>query len=448
MWSFLEKIKSSLGITIIVGVVLLGVVAYMMYKQQYAVSVGIIVAAVAAYFTYTMFFGDDTKKKSTISAEDIGNSFNGVHLETKVSEGFEDSPSSIFGSPSESSTADIISGLTITEPLPGVPAPVPIAPKGGPFVDMQPPTIAHIGLVNDGMDYAFDVEAGVMAAIKGGIRSLTIQIDMLERVLSVDFPEPGKPTLLYRSNDGTLICKNAGDLDKAMKAIANAAFTPTAPSNTSPILLYLHIVRAPNQITDPTAYKEYLSVIAKALAPLAPQHLGSTSVGNFHRQLKEEYILTAPLSEFSGQIIIMCNADTSIFKSKITTGVQPAEDLDYWVNMRVYAMDTADKNIGIALESGMGTTPSAVITSLSSILNLSEEDGIKFALSNRNRFMIAMPNSSENPTTKALSHALNTLGVNMVPVDFLIEGKEDALALFKEYGNMSWPEKADGLRSI
>jgi len=203
-------------------------------------------------------------------------------------------------------------------------------------------------------------------------------------------------------------------------------------------------VTAPNQIKEPARYKSYLGKIASALTPLAPRHLGSTATGNYHRQLQESAILTSPISHFEGNVIILCNADTSVFKDSSST-IQPADDLDYWVNMRVYALDSSDKNIGVAQEYTGEGEPNAVIASLESILDLSEKDALSFALKGKTRYVIAMP--SKNPDSNDLEKALETFGVNMVPIDFLSETPEDALEYMDIYDNMPWPEKIASLRS-
>jgi len=318
------------------------------------------------------------------------------------------------------------------------------APSDELFIDMQPPAIAHAGLDTS---TSFNVKTAIIAALNGGIRAFTLQIDML------DIDKPGgafaprnEPTLLLRSPNGALISTNSGSIQEVADAIANAGFTDVLMNKYEPIVLYLHIVRAPDQISMPGPYKAFLGKIAKALAPLGPRHLGSNSLGIFHRQLQEKNILTMPLKTFEGQVIILSNADTSVFKGATST-VAPAEDLDYWVNMRVYALDTADKNIGVAQKypEGAEGSPAALVTSLESILKLSEKDALAFGLAGKTRYMIAVP--SENPTNKDLETAVNRLGVNIVPVDYLIKTPADAVETMKIYKNMAWPEKTAALKS-
>jgi hypothetical protein len=205
------------------------------------------------------------------------------------------------------------------------------------------------------------------------------------------------------------------------------------------------VVRAPDQIKEPAKYKAYLGKIAAALEPLALRHLGTDAeFGNFHRQAQEDMILGGPLIAFRGKVIILCNADTSPFKGD-TSDTAPKDDLDFWVNMRVYALNAKDKNIGIAQSySGQGE-PNAIITSLESIVALGKPEALTFGLKGRNRYVIAMP--SANPDSGYLNTALDTLGVNMVPIDFLLENVKDAADYKNSYDNMAWPEKIKSLRS-
>jgi hypothetical protein len=143
-------------------------------------------------------------------------------------------------------------------------------------------------------------------------------------------------------------------------------------------------------------------------------------------------------------VIILCNADTSVFKGPTTT-VNPVDDLDYWVNMRVYALDSADKDIGVAQEYIGESEPRAVILPLDYIVGLSDKDALTFALKGKTRFVIAMP--SKNPDPDYVEIALHMLGVNTVPVDYFLENSDKALAYMAIHDNMAWPEKIPSLRS-
>jgi hypothetical protein len=364
------------------------------------VSLVILAVGALAYAIYYGLYKPNLKAYSLCSDEIIGNKLNGA-----------------------SSTAKI--GAT----------------KDSLFINLQPPTIAYAGL---NCKDSFTEDTTIISALKGGIRTFTLQVDMLDKEKTGDFAKPGDPTLLLRSQDGSLISDNTGDISAVSTAIVNAAFTNTVPGHELPVVLYIHVVRAPNQITKAAEYKAFLGKIAKGLAPLAPKHLGSNSLGNFHRQLKESEILTLPLSTFNGNVIILCNADTSVFKGD-TSKVQPVDDLDYWVNMRVYALDTAHSGVGVAQKYTGSETASAIITSLEHVKSLSAADALSFGLAGKSRYVIAM--TAGNPDIAHLDTALNTLGVNVVPIKFLSESATMALKYMEAYDNVPWPEKIASLRS-
>jgi hypothetical protein len=416
------------------GSVLSRISSTILFYPKVFILLGILIAV---GIIYGIYYGFSSAKK-TATAEDIGNKLNASYqacdadmCAKKLCKDMAVCTGTVTKTIKQATT--VVSGFTSGS-----------GPSDELFVNMQPPTIAHAALNSDG---SFDEDTAIIAALKGGIRAFTLQIDMLDKVKSEGFADPGEPTLLYRAPDGSIISKNSGDIGKVATAIANTAFKDTVPSNDEPIILYLHIVRAPNQITEDIQYKSYLGKIATALAPIAPVHLGTTATGNYHRQLQEEMILTTPLAQFGGNVIILCNADTSVFKGDSST-VQPADDLDYWVNMRVYALDSSDKNIGIAREYAGSGEPSAVITSLESISNLSEDKAIAFATKGKTRYVIAIP--STNPDKDTLRTAIKTLGVNMVLLDYLSEEPDQAVEYIKyAYDkNIAWPQKSPALRSI
>jgi hypothetical protein len=379
------------------------------------ISMGVLLVLVIG-IVYFIFFS--SSKKQASDPEDTGNALNGKKKGCDAS------------MCSKAHCKNIPGCLSLRTP-----------PSDELFLNMQPPTIAHAGLDEEG---SFDKDGPVIAALTAGIRSFTLQIDMLDIAKSDKFDEPGVPTLLYRGTDGSLISENSGKISDVATAIVNAGFKETVPSYDEPIVLYLHIVRAPNQVTEAAKYKTYLGQIATALQPLAPRHLGSTETGIYHRQLQEDAIMTMPLRNLSGKVIILCNADTSVFKGATST-VSPADDLDYWVNMRVYALNSSDTNVGIAQKYTGEGEPNAVIASLKSLVDFSERDALAFALKSKTRYVIAMP--TENPDSDDLDMALKTLGVNIVPIDFFLETTADAADYMESYDNMAWPEKIASLRS-
>ena len=306
------------------------------------------------------------------------------------------------------------------------------------LLSSQPMTIKHAALLNPTMDGTL----ATMNALKSGFRAFTLQIDYLDSD-KAGFPPAGTPTLLYRDATGTLISENAGSIQDVAKAIATYAFTPESPNSSQPVLLYLHIVRAPSQIQSPEKYAKFLGSIAESLNPIAPVHLGMTAMGDFHRQKQEGALLTTPLSSLAGHVIVLCNADTSAAADPS----KPANDLDYWVNMRVYSDGTTDpKVVGVAQPFSASTgSAAAVVTSLPILTAMNQQQTDAIAIEGKRRFIIAMPHIVVNPSPAVLQHALNACGVNIVPIDIFTVTTEESVALTAEYGNISWPQKSAAL---
>lgn len=358
--------------------------------------------------------------------------------------------------PAKQTTVVTTAGDTLAASVQGFQNPGPPAPAASPaaaptelkLLNAQPLTIKQAAYMGPPDGGSFDPELAVSQALRAGFRSFVLQIDYLDTIQDKDkFPAPGEPTLLYRDARGALLSANAGSLAAAATAFANAAFKAETPNNTQPLLLYLHLNRAPSPTRQRDRYIRYLSKIAAALAPLAPNHLGMTPLGIFHRQRQEDVLLTSPLSSFAGQVIIMSNADTSIFRTGTSDGKKylPAEDLDYWVNLRVY-LDDDNSNIGVTKIPEEGVTANAVVVYLSQVLALSAAKSDSFATRGKRRFVIAMPDPLKNPTVPALDKALNELGINMVPLDIFQEDLNAVKQLRDLYDAKSYRAKPAALQ--
>ena len=285
----------------------------------------------------------------------------------------------------------------------------------------QPMTLAHAGLSSES---TFDTGVAVLNALQAGFRSFVLYIDYKDA-------DPNTPLLVYRDATGGVLA--TGNIAEFSTVINASAFRSDAgvPNYTEPIIVYLHIVRAPSPVRAPEGYKKFLGQIAVALNPLAPNHLGSSALGKFNRQAQEETLLTTPLSSFGQSAIILCNADTSSSKNS-----DPSKDLDYYVNMRVYS---DDKGLGVTLPYTGSGAPSAVVTTLSAVEGLDEAGVVALASKTKSRFLIALPETT-NPTLASLKNAL-TIGINMIPINMILETPEAAKEIGKVYNNVSWIKK-------
>jgi hypothetical protein len=322
--------------------------------------------------------------------------------------------------------------------------PQPVSPDAYTLVNLQPRTIKQVGYLGPLPEGRFDVANAVGQTLRAGFRSFVFQIDYLDTSRGDAYGGAGVPLLLYRGDDGSLLSKNSADIKDVATSIANLAFRPEVPNYTEPILIYLHILRAPSAVRDPDGYTTFLSKIAASLNPLAPNHLGMTPLGSFNRQKQESTLINTPLSSFEGQVIVLCNADTSIFRN--STEIDPANDLDFWVNMRVYLNSSGD-TIGITQPPPAGVTPSAVVVPLPSLLNLSSQKMDSFAAQAKHQFIIAIPSQSKNVSDTQLNTAINILGINIVPIDIFSDPIDKVHALSEEYSNMTFRPKSAVLRN-
>ena len=382
----------------------------------------------------------------------------GIDLLDKKTYGFKDEVPVTSGNASAAPAATVTAAAATANqlaPAAAAAATKPIGKEG--FTDAapapltlqnaQPLTIKQAAFLGPLPDGHFDTDNGAVQALRAGFRSFIFQIDYLDTKRDENlFALPGIPTLLYRADDGGLLSENSADINEVAQSIANSAFRPEVPKNTDPVIIYLHILRTPSITRDPDGYKIFLSKIAKALNPLAPMHLGMTPLGTFHRQKQESVLLATPLSNFEGQVIILCNADTSVFKNA-NPPINPADDLDFWVNMRVYLNEAAD-SLGVTQMPAAGVTPSAVVVRLDNTLALSSQKIDAFAAQGKNRFVIALPSQMYNPTVQELDTAINLLGINMVPLDIFSDNVDNVKALVKEYDSNDFRLKPVGLRQV
>jgi len=324
--------------------------------------------------------------------------------------------------------------------------PNPVSPESYTLVNIQPRTIKQVGFIGPLPEGGFDAATGAAQAVRAGFRSFIFQIDYLDTSRDLTkFPAPGVATLLYRGDDGSLLSVNSADIREVAQTLSNIAFTPAAPNYTEPLIIYLHVLRTPSAVRDPEGYIKFLSSIATALNPLAPNHLGMTPLGIFNRQKQESVLMNTPLKNFEGQVIVLCNADTTPFR-KATPQINPADDLDYWVNARVY-LNSPDDVIGVAQTPPVGLTPSAIVVKLDDVLQLSDKKAEAFAAQAKSTFVIAMPSQLKNPTAKELNKAINSFGINIVPIDIFSDSVDTVQSLVEEYSNMTFRPKPPALQN-
>ena len=293
------------------------------------------------------------------------------------------------------------------------------------LANIQPVSIKQAGFMGPTEKGGkFETDLAVINAIRAGVRFFTLQIDYLETSPGAGFDKINVPTLVYRDNSKAVVSTNGASIADLAKQFSIYAFNPDFPSNTQPLILYLHFVRTPNYITKPDAYMKYLSAVASALAPLQSMIVHGHDTTDFSRQKNERVLLYTPLSAFENKVLILTNADTSVFRNAQKLSMTPVSldmDLDYMTAMRVYLDDEKD-SFGVTSVASEGPAY-AVIASYSRIKAMKgrrKDDDKKmtdFALKGKGRFVIAMPGQMENPSQDDINKLLTKAGVNTVPMN-------------------------------
>jgi len=317
-----------------------------------------------------------------------------------------------------------------TVPLQTAPGIAVSPPSGDSYtlINIQPAAqkqVAYIGPKEK--DGVFNPATGIINAMTGGVRFLTLQIDYLDSQKdSSKFDDIGVPTLLYRGNTGVIISSNGASISDVATKLATYAFNPQFATSVQPLMLYLHFVRTPDSTTAPDKYMKFLSAVAKALAPIQSLILQKNGDVIFSRQANEKMLLHTPLQTFEGQILIFSNVDTSLFRNAATLGlpvVPLSQDLDAMVSMRVY-LESEHDSIG-ATTIGSETISRAVILPYERLKKMTAAQRKVFANKGKARFTIAMPKPLTDPSQADITDLLTTTAVNVIPVSLFGQTYQD-----------------------
>jgi hypothetical protein len=325
----------------------------------------------------------------------------------------------------------------------------PISAEEATLVNLQPLTVGTAGFMKTDDDTGrFDPSTAVREVLRTGFRSFVLPIDYLETPKGEGFEKPGHPTLLVRDSRGGIVTANSGSIEEVAKEIATTAYRPEIPNYTQPIILFLYILRAPSPVRARKEYENFLANIATALAPLSSTHLGLTPLGNFHRAKGEADLIHLPITALEGKTIIFCNADTALSRRQVKDGsIEPAKDLDYWVNMRVYLESDTSAPMGVTQSAESSENAKAIVVGLEELLERKQMKADSFSSKGRSRFTFALPSNLQmSPSVADMSRALNDFGVNCVAMQPLAAKSEEGLV--KEYAGHSYRPKPVALRKV
>jgi hypothetical protein len=310
------------------------------------------------------------------------------------------------------------------------------------LVNIQPVSIKQTGYAGPTeKGGSFETDVTIINAIREGVRFFVLQIDYLEKAPDGSGFDPvNVPTLLYRDDSGTLISKNGASIADIAKQMSTYAFNIDFPSNTQPLILYLHFVRTPNLITKPDKYMKFLMDVASALAPIQSLILNKHDSTDFTRQKNERVLLHSPLKNFEKKILLWTNADTTVFRNVEKLSIAPIalnQDLDYMACMRVYLDDSNDV---IGVTTVAAETAHAVIVPFKRFKRMKDKRGVPnkekqdFAMKGKSRFVIAMPGQTEEVKQTEIDKLLKTAGVNTVPMNLFGKSVPDVKAQLTLWG--------------
>ena len=143
------------------------------------------------------------------------------------------------------------------------------------------------------------------------------------------------------------------------------------------------------------------------------------------------------------RVILMCNLDTSIFRTPTTVGVSSVptqEDLDFFVNLRLFS--PIDPPLGATQRATQNQFARGYVETLQYSLMVPENKAKDTIETNKIRWIVNLPNGV--PTPKDIRYAIEKLGVQCIPLPLYAMSEEDkpVLNIWKK----GWVVKPDTLR--
>jgi len=213
----------------------------------------------------------------------------------------------------------------------------------------------YMGPMNKGY---FDADIAVQTAVKAGCRVFILDIDYMDKCCGEEiqyFPRivvrDAQGKFVIQQESAKPICNSAKDssIRDVCDKINFYAFS-TGQNNTDPVVIVLYFLREPPGGYKSTTVLNYYSHVAKALAPLKDRFVhNQLDGGTFTRQKQEGRLLTNPIRDYHGSVLVFSNANTNGFREVQT--YDSDEDLDYLVNLR---LSYAQTKLGITQNKGSG----------------------------------------------------------------------------------------------
>jgi len=314
------------------------------------------------------------------------------------------------------------------------------------LINFVPLTVTQPGFLGPAIDGVFDEKNGVSKLVRAGIRSFILMIDYHEDASMKPplYAEMNMPCLLSRDGSGTVRSLNSGSIQKVCQTLADAAFGFASPSPGDPLLLTLYFVRTPDPLKDQKAFLRYCSQVAKELAPLTQYHLGQNSLGSYTRQARQDYLCFDPLTQIEKKVLIFSNLDTSLFRT-VKPAYQPREDLDYWVNLRLFKDST--NSLGVTQPLTQNKMARGIVDTTVYFTTIPPENTAAAVDKTRIRWTIAVSDIGTNPAVDKVTIMTNTIGVQSIPIS-IIEKNDNEKNLLNVWKDTCWKVKPKNLRFV
>lgn len=317
------------------------------------------------------------------------------------------------------------------------------------LINFQPLTVIHPGFLGPLQDGVYDERVGVTTMIRMGARCFVLPIDYHDKEsMGPTFPPPNTPCLLYRDESGTVRSINGGNIANIAQTIADVAWSDIVNQRNDPFLLVLYFLRTPPENTK--AYLDYMSKVAKDLAPLSPYLLGQTPEGVYNRQARQNELLFVDTNQLEKKLVVFCNADTTGFRTAqkdFKHSYLPKEDLDYWVHVRIFKQNM-ESLFGVTGVPEKSTNPRAMFERIDYYTTLPTDTASrKPALDGtKEKLMITLGKQGELPSRDVLKKLLDEFGVQCIPL-LLIDASPDAISVLSEW-KYAWRAKPKNLRYV
>lgn len=292
------------------------------------------------------------------------------------------------------------------------------------LVNFRPLTVRLGGYLNGISSTSagvFDMDNGIQTAIKFGARSFIFDINY-------DKASPCVPIIVNEQANGNFDSLNTASVSDAMTALNRYAFSN---NNYDPVIIVLYIKRIPPGKKQQAAF---FVAIARAMAPLTPNFLGTSSTGiKFHTCTSESQLFTSPITNYQKKFIVLSNHDPIMLPSVTSL----TDNLHYWTNARLYR-DTSVQGTAVGITPMVETSAIyATIGNAQALLNISavrdsatnKSQQMVYEERNRNIYKIAicpLENVSSlfdipdlSVTRNNLATLLNVMGINSVPLDVI-----------------------------